>query len=66
MVPKHTKMPSTEEEEVESAAKFYSTFGFLQRLGVVDDTHIDIKQSANNSGDYVNRKSGYSINVQAS
>ena len=42
--PKYIKMPSTEEEVVESVTQFYSTFCFPQCLGAVDSTHIDTKQ----------------------
>ena len=59
-------MPSTEVEVVGRVTKFYSTFGFPQYLGAVDGTHIDIKQPAINSGEYINRKSRYRINEQAS
>ena len=64
--PKYIKMPSTKEDVRDSVEKVFLKFGFPQCLGAIDGTHIDIRQPEENSVDYINRKSRYSINAQAS
>ena len=63
--PKYIRMPNTKREIMTSVSNFYKKFGFSECLGAVDGTHIDIKQPKCNSTAYINRKSRYSINVQA-
>ena len=63
--PKYIKMPNTTNETMTSVSSFYSKCGFLQCLGAVDGARIDIKQPKCNPTAYINRKSHYSINVQA-
>ncbi|KAI2643069.1 hypothetical protein H4Q32_029538 [Labeo rohita] len=54
------------EPEVQTlVTNFYTTHGMPQCLGAIDCTHIEIKQPSANSTDYINRKSKFSLNVQA-
>ncbi|XP_033966949.1 putative nuclease HARBI1 [Pseudochaenichthys georgianus] len=46
--------------------RFYSMAGFPRVLGCIDCTHVPISASlGENEGDYVNRKSIHSLNIQA-
>ena len=53
--PKYIKLSSTEA----------GVQDLPQCLGAIDCIHVDIKQPSENSTDYINRKSRYSLNVQA-
>ena len=55
----------TEEIVKEKVLKLYETFLIQQCLGATDRTHIEIKQPLLNSSDYINRKSHFSLNIQA-
>ena len=46
-------------------AVFSSRYNFPQCSGAVDGTHIEIKLPSHNATDFINRKSRFSINVQA-
>ena len=60
------QVPVTEEAVNEKLAKLFRTFAVPQCIGAIDGTHIDIKQQpSSNSTDYINRKSRFSLNVQA-
>ena len=63
--PLYIRLPTTENEVQEKADNFFKHFNFPQCLGAVDGTHIYIKQPQNNATDYINRKSRFSLNVQA-
>ena len=65
MGPKYIKLPLTEEDVREKVSQFNQTFSFPQCLGAIDCTHVDIKAPSSNPTDFINRKSRYSINVQA-
>ena len=61
----YIKLPSTVAEMEDLVEHFYKNHGFPQCFGAIDGTHIDIKQPKINSTDYLNRKSRFSLNVQA-
>ena len=63
--PRYIQLPISEAEVREKTDQFLARFNFPQCLGAVDGTHIDIKQPSNNATDYVNRKSRFSLNIQA-
>jgi hypothetical protein len=63
--PKYLRLPSTVPEVEKLVSGFQKDHGMPQCLGAVDGTHIEIKQPAVNAMDYINRKSRYSLNVQA-
>ena len=65
MGPHYIRLPCTKEEVTEKVNNFNRVFSFPQCLGAIDCTHIDIKAPSVNSTDYINRKSRYSLNVQA-
>ena len=63
--PLYIKLPTRETSVKEKVTKFYQVFLFLQCLGAIDGSHIEIKQLLLNSSDYINRKSCFTLNVQA-
>ena len=63
--PQYIKLPKTVSEVEEKTRNFQKKFNFSRCLGAVDSTHINIKQPRSNATDYINRKSHFSINVQA-
>lgn len=62
--PQYIKLPKTVSEVEEKTRNFQKQFNFPQCLGAVNGTHINIKQPRSNATD-INRKSRFSINVQA-
>ena len=65
MGPQLICLPKTEGEVKKRVDNFFDRWLFPQCLGAVDGTHIDIKKPSDHSTDFMNRKSRYSINVQA-
>lgn len=65
LAPELVKLPQTKGEVEHLTSKFLEVHGFPQCIGVIDGTHIEIKQPTNHYTDYINRKGYTSINVQA-
>ena len=63
--PKYIRLPYTSAEVEHLTSQFYGHYGIPQCLGAIDGTHIMIKQPCDSSTDYINRKSTYSLNLQA-
>lgn len=63
--PRYIYLPTTEAEVSEKTTAFLELFQFPQCIGAVGGTHIDIKQPSENASDFINRKSRFSLNVQA-
>ena len=62
--PLHIKFPSIEEELQQAASRFLLTFGLLQVVGYVDETHVSIIQPTENPHDFFCYKIKYSLNYQ--
>lgn len=63
--PKYITLPLTEDAVNDKTTKFFNAFGIPQCIGAIDGTHIEIKQPLSNSSDFINRKSRFTLNVQA-
>ena len=63
--PKYVQLPQTANDVKDIVTKFYHAFSVPQCIGAIDCTHIDIKAPECNPTDYLNRKSRFSLNVQA-
>ena len=63
--PKYIELPLTEDAVKDKVENFFNRHLVPQCLGAIDGTHIEIKQPSCNSSDYINRKSRFTLNVQA-
>ena len=63
--PKYIQLPFTEDAVENKVKKCFDRYLVPQCLGAIDGTHIEIKQPLCNSTNYTNRKSRFSLNVQA-
>lgn len=63
--PKYIQLPFTEDAVEDKVTKFFGRYLVPQCLGAIDWTHIEIRQPLCNSTNYINRKSRFSLNVQA-
>ena len=63
--PKYIQLPLTVDQVKEKVDNFYRLHSVPQCIGAIDCTHIDIKAPSSNPTDYMNRKSRFSLNVQA-
>ncbi len=63
--PRYIKLPYTCADVEKLTSQFHRQHGIPQCLGAIDGTHIMIKQPPGSSTDYMNRKSTFSLNVQA-
>lgn len=59
------KLPATEMDVKELCARYKDMHGFPQCIGSVDGTHILIKKPLLHPTDYIDRKSTFSLNIQA-
>ena len=63
--PNYIQLPFTVDAVENKVKNFFSRYSIPQCLGAVDGTHTEIRQPLCNSSDYMNRKSRFSLNVQA-
>ena len=63
--PNYIQLPFTEDAVENKVKNFFSRYSIPQCLDAIDCTHIEIRQPLWNSSDYINRKSRFSLNVQA-
>ena len=63
--PELTKLPTTENKVNNLADKFLETYRFPQCVGAIDDTHVDIAGKNEHYSDCINRKSNFSLTLQA-
>ena len=63
--PNYIQLPFTEDAVENKVKNFFSRYSIPQCLGAINGTHIEIRQPLRNSSDYINRKSRFSLNVQA-
>ena len=65
MADDYIKLPTTERDVKELAAKFFEVYGFSQCLGAIDGTHVAIKRPSENATDFINRKDKHTLNIQS-
>ena len=62
---KHIQLPFTEDAVEDRVKDFLDKYLVPQWLGAIDGTRIEIKQPLCSSSNYINRKSRFTLNVQA-
>ena len=63
--PKLIRSPTSQEEFQVLTDRYLEAHGFLQCIGAIDGTHIEIAEPSEHYSDFINRKSYFSLNVKA-
>ena len=58
-------LPTNENNIYEMTSNFYNAHGFAQCIYAIDGTHVGVKRSSLNTGDFINKRRKYTLNIQA-
>ena len=58
-------MPTNENNIYEMRSNFYNAHAFAQCIYAIDGRHVGVKRSLLNTGDFINKKRKYTLNIQA-